>query len=1051
MNKAVTWVPALGRACRTGHLAKRFFSAVLTALVIFAVTGDAAAQTLRRKPAPAASSGTLVPGLSDEAILGRLPMRSIGPAVMSGRVSDIAVAADPNDPPGTRLGRVFYITTPGAGVWKTVNGGKAFTSMTDDLPVASFGAVAVAPSDPDVVYAGSGESNNLRSSSWGNGVYKSTDAGATWKHVGLTGSRHVGRIIVHPGDPDIVYVAAGGPLWTDGGERGLYKSTDGGRTWANVLARGPWTGVTDVAFDPRDPDTLYAVTYQRERKAYSFVAGGPESGIFKSTDAGRNWTQLTNGLPGGDKGRIGISVSLSHPDIVFAIVDAEEGGVYRTEDAGAAWTRQSDITSIPWFFGQIRVDPRLPGRVYHLGVSLSVSDDAGVSWRRIAGNTHADHHAMWIDPNDSRHIILGNDGGLYVSHDAGDTWDFAVNLPIATLYAVSVDMQEPFYHIYAGLQDNGTWAGPSATRSLRGIDNSDWCRVGGGDGFYSATDPDDPFTAYVESQNGVLQRLDTLTFERKMIRPSPPAGEPAYRFNWSSPLFLSPHDPHTLYFAGNYLFRSRDRGDSWERLGPDLTRQLDRDALPIMGLTGPGGWRRHEGTADFGNISTIDESPLRAGLLLVGTDDGLVQISRDGGRTWTRIEKFPGVPELTYVSRVVFSAHAEGTFYVTFDGHRDNDFGPYVLKSTDHGRTFASIASNLPAEGSVHVIREGRNSPDLLFAGTEFGLFVSLNGGRLWAPMRHGLPATAVHDLVIHPRENDLIIGTHGRGIFVLDDITPLEMLASAPAPKTAALVPTRPASMMSRTPGAGGSGNRRFAGDNPAPGARIQYFVGNDLPAGAELSVAIVDAAGEVVRTLPAEAAPGLHRAMWDLRMDPPAPPGAGPQAQIASQFVFPTRYHTQLLMSTGSGSPRVVSETSIKVRRDPFVRLSETEYRELHRWRMLADRTVREADRLAGRLDAARKQLDGAPAGVADRARALIETVDRLTAALRGPGVSGDAPPVVRRAAEAGRAVANTHFMPEPGHRQLIRGAENDLKQLRPQAEAALEEISTLLDRPR
>jgi photosystem II stability/assembly factor-like uncharacterized protein len=1038
---------------------KRLFSAALASAMVLSLTAEAAAQQARRAPAPAAPTGALVPGLDDGAILGQLQMRSIGPAVMSGRVSDIAVAVDPKDPPGTRLGRVFYITTPGAGVWKTVNGGKTFSSITDMLPAASFGAVAVAPTNPAIVYAGSGESNNLRSSSWGNGMYKSTDAGATWTHIGLTKSQHIGRIIVHPTNADLVYVAAGGPLWASGGERGLYKTTDGGRTWTNVLSRGPFTGVTDVAFDPRNADVLYAATYQRDRRAYSFVAGGPESGIFKSTDAGRNWTELKSGLPTGDKGRIGVSVSHSKPDTIYATVDAEGGGVYRSEDGGANWTRQSDITSIPWFFGQIRADPRLPDRVYHLGVALSVSDDAGVTWRRIAGNTHADHHALWIDPNDSNHMILGNDGGLYVSYDAGESWDFAVNLPISTFYAVSVDMQEPFYHVYGGLQDNGTWAGPSSTRSVRGIDNNDWYRVGGGDGFYSATDPNDPFTAYVESQNGVLSRLDVLTNERKSIRPTPPPGEPAYRFNWSAPLFLSPHDSHTLYFAANYLFRSRDRGDSWERLGPDLTRQLDRDKLPIMGLTGPGGWRRHEGTAEFGNISTIDESRFRAGLLVVGTDDGLVQISRDGGRNWTRIDQLPGVPEMTYVSRVVFSTHHEGTLYVTFDGHRSNDFKPYVLKSTDYGSTFTSIASNLPAEGSVHVIREGPNNPSLLFVGTEFGLFVSLNGGASWSPMRNGLPTTAVHDVVIHPRENDLVVGTHGRGIFILDDITPLEMLAATPAPAVAALASPRSTSIMSGVPETGIPGNRRFTGTNRAAGAQITYLVGTGVPAGAELSLAILDAAGEIVRTLPANSTPGLHRVAWNLRMEPPFAGQAAPgrptepspsaeaqeefqrptpgQAMPAAQYVFPGPYRVQLRQGTAGGTPSVLAETNIEVHRDPFVRLSETEYRELHRIRMLANDTAREADELARRLRAAREKLSGSGP--------LHSTIDEILVGLQGPPVRGATAPVLHRAAEVGRALANTHFMPEPGQRQLLMSAENDLRALRDRAETALRQITT------
>ena len=519
---------------------------------------------------------------SDHALVNQTAARSIGPAVMSGRIVDIAVAQSPGTR-GGRLGTVIYIAAATGGVWKSTSGGVDWEPILDDAGVGSMGDVTVAPSASDIVWVGTGEPNNMRSSSYGDGVYKSVDGGATFEHMGLRTSQHVGRIIIHPENPDIVYVAAVGALWGPGGDRGVFKTTDGGETWEGVLTIDQHTGVTDLAMDPTNPDVLYASALQRERRAYSYVGGGPGSGIYKTVDGGTTWNKLSQGLPTSDMGRIGLDISLSHPGTVYAVIEGSEQGVYRTDNGGRGWRRMSDIASIPWFFGQIRVDPQDREVVYHLGVPLQRSTDGGANWERIARTTHVDHHAMWINPEDPSHILLGNDGGFYVSHDRGDTWDFSPNLPVSQFYAVGLDMQEPFFGIYGGLQDNSTWGGPSRTRNSMGIGNADWIRMAGGDGFFAAIDPNDHNIAFVESQNGNIQRYNRRTGERKSIRPRPAPGEDPYRFNWSSPIQLSPFDPATVYFAGNHVFKSTNRGDSWEVLGEDLTREIDRDDLPMMG------------------------------------------------------------------------------------------------------------------------------------------------------------------------------------------------------------------------------------------------------------------------------------------------------------------------------------------------------------------------------------------------------------------------------------------------------------------------------------
>jgi photosystem II stability/assembly factor-like uncharacterized protein len=918
---------------------------------------------------------------ADSARLAELPWRSIGPAVTSGRVVAFAVPEGPKPQIGERLGELFYVASASGGVWKTVNGGTTWEPIFDRQGAASIGDIAVAPSNPDILWVGTGENNNQRSSSWGDGVYKSENGGRTWTHMGLRKSEHIGRIIVHPTNPEIVFVAATGPLWGAGGERGLFRTTDGGKTWKNVKNIDTHTGFTDVIFEPGNPDIVYAASLQRERRPYTYVGGGPGSGIWKSIDGGNTWTKLTEGLPKGDVGRIGLDVSRSSPNIVYATIETKvtgngaaqgntEASIYRSDDRGASWQKTGTGFSYPWYMGQIRVDPTNPDRVYFMGVPLQVSTDGGRTFRSTAGAAHSDHHAMWIDPIDPDHLIIGCDGGVYISRDRGRTVDFVPNLPISQYYAIATDMRQPFYYVYGGLQDNSSWGGPSQTRNRQGITNADWIRTTGGDGFYAQIDPSDPNTVYGESQGGDIVRFDVRTGEQKTIKPIPAFGAKPYRWNWSSPMLISPYDHNTLYFGANYLFKSTNRGDAWVRLGTDLTRQLNRDSLPVMGKIWPrDAIARHQGTADYGNIATIDESPLRQGLLYVGTDDGVVSVSRDGGATWNRYTRFPGVPDQTYVSRVVASKVNEGTVYATMDNHRNNDFKPYVLKSTDYGAHWTSITGNLPANRSVQVIREHPRNGNLLFVGTEFGAFYSADAGRTWTQLKYNIPTVAVHDIVIHPRENDLVIGTHGRGIYIIDDITPLEKLAEATASATY-LFPVKSAteynpnsSVPGGVRGAGALGDREYSAPNPAFGAAITYYLRDSLPKGGDVTLGIYDAAGNRVRELTANKKRGMHRVTWDLRNAPPytvrrpASQVGEPQfrqREPSGPFVLPGRYTARLTVKAGSGAP-IVREVPVEVRSDPLVQLSDAEYRALYDMRVSTGRlqaTVQAAVRTAEQL---------------------------------------------------------------------------------------------------
>ncbi|HEV2667856.1 MAG TPA: glycosyl hydrolase, partial [Blastocatellia bacterium] len=654
-----------------------------------------------------------------------LRFRSIGPAVTSGRV--IAFAVDPNDRAR------YFIAVASGGVWKTVNAGTTWTPVFDNYGSYSIGAIALDPKDTSVVWVGTGERNSQRSVGYGDGVYKSEDGGRSFRKVGLEKSEHIGRIAIDPRDNKVVYVAAQGPLWSSGGDRGLYKTTDGGKTWKAVLSVSDNTGVTDVALDPSNPDIVYAASWQRRRHYYTLINGGPESAIHKSTDGGATWTRLRGGLPAGDLGRIGLAVSPADNNVVYATVEAagQGGGVFRSNDKGATWERMSPNIAQGMYYGQIVADPKNVDRIYIPNVILQVSDDGGRTQRPLGERLkHVDNHGIWIDPNNTSYYLVGCDGGVYESHDRGANWNFKANLPITQFYDVDIDQQSPWYFVYGGTQDNNSVGGPAKTRSQSGVVNADWFQTNGGDGFVSRIDPEDPNTVYAESQNGGLVRFDKRTGERVGIAPIPGKAEESQRYNWDSPFIISPHNSKRLYFAGHRLFRSDNRGDDWRVVSGDLSRGLDRNALPVMGkIWGPDAVAKHQSTALYGNASALSESPKKEGMIYVGTDDGLIQVTEDGGKTWRKIEKVLEIPENSYVQRVLASRHDVNTVYALFNNHQNGDFKPYAAKSVDAGKTWTMITGNLPERGSLYAIAEDHVNPNLLFIGTEFGFFFTPDGG----------------------------------------------------------------------------------------------------------------------------------------------------------------------------------------------------------------------------------------------------------------------------------------------------------------------------------
>ncbi len=866
----------------------------------------------------------------NSALLRGLELRNLGPAFMSGRVGDLAV-----DP---MKRSTWYLAAASGGVWKTENAGTTWKPIFDAQGSYSIGALALDPNDRFVLWIGTGENNSQRSVGYGDGLYRSVDGGASFTKVGLEQSEHIGKILIDPRDGNVVYVAAQGPLWAPGGDRGLYKTTDGGKTWAKVLDINEHTGVSDVVFDPRDPDVLYASSYQRRRHVWTLINGGPGSGIHKSTDGGRTWKKIQRGLPSVDLGRIGLAVSPTSPDVVYAIVEAadDKGGFFRSADGGEHWSKQSDyVSGSPQYYQEIFADPHKFDRIYSMDTYLMVSEDGGKTFTRLGEEwKHVDNHALHIDPYDADHLIVGSDGGLYETFDRGKSWKYFPNLPLTQFYKVAVDNATPFYNVYGGTQDNATQGGPSRTTNRHGIRNSDWFVTVFGDGFDPAVDPENPNIVYSQWQYGGLVRYDRATGERIDIRPQPEPGGPPLRWNWDSALLISPHNPARLYFAAQILFRSDDRGDTWRAVSPDLTRNMDRNQLPVMGRV----WSvdavaKNNSTSFYGTIVALTESPGVEGLLYAGTDDGLVQVSEDGGATWRRIERVGTAPERTYVNDLEASRHDPNTVYAALNNHKAGDFAPYVLKSTNRGRTWTSISGDLPARGSAYTIAEDHVDPNLLFVGTEFGIFATLNGGTTWIQLKGGMPTISVRDLEIQRRENDLVAASFGRGFFILDDYTLLRTLRDDLLRKDAHIFPVKTALLyVEEAPMAGGEkayqGAQFYTAPNPEFGATFTYYLREALTTrkaqrqkaerdlakknenvfypswdalraeDREESPAVVltvrDQDGNVVRRIAGKTASGLHRATWDLRY--PGFAGGGGRGGGIGPLAVPGRYTVSL-----------------------------------------------------------------------------------------------------------------------------------------------------------
>ncbi len=866
------------------------------AVMILCVT-NLDAQRNKKKNSTVTTSNKL-----DDLSIPAMSFRCVGPALTSGRISDFVL--NPEKP------HEYYVAVSSGGVWKTLNNGTTYEPIFDNEGSYSIGCVSMDPNNSNTIWVGTGENNNQRSVAYGDGVYKSIDGGASWKNMGLKTSEHIGKIIIHPENSDVIWVAAIGPLWNSGGERGVYKSTDGGENWKNVLNIDKHTGVSDLIIDPRNPDVLYAAAHQRARHVFTYLGGGPGSGIYKSVDGGETWEKANKGLPGIDLGRIGLAISEADPEILYAIVEAAQGksGFYKSTNRAASWQKQSSYVTSGNYYQEIVTDPVDPNTIYSMNTWLNVSHNGGKSFAPVGEVTkHVDNHCMWINPENNKHWLVGCDGGIYETWDAAKTWDFKANLPVTQFYKVSVDNDRPFYNIYGGTQDNSSIGGPSRTITDHGIGNYDWYITHGGDGFETQVDPSNPDIVYSQSQYGVLVRYDRKSGEEIGIQPKERKGENAYRWNWDAPLVASPNHSGRIYFAANKVFRSDDYGNSWEVISDDLTKQIQRNDLKIMDRV----WSfeavaKNRSTSQYGTIVAFSESLVNENLLVAGTDDGLIQITENGGETWRKVENISGVPPNTYVNAVYCSQHDENVIYAAFNHHKYGDFKPYIYKSTNKGVSWQKISNNLPERGSVYSIEEDHVNKDLIFCGTEFGVFFSPNGGGRWKQLKGDVPIIAVRDLAIQKREHDLVLGTFGRGFYVLDDYSALRNISTTGTMEKEGITEVRETWMYEKStplglPGKAMVGDSYYSGTDLGPVAIIDYYIkdkfttakddrrkqekkdakegrGNKYPTyealakernekSAQLLFTIKDASGKVVRKILKPHAQGLQRLKWDMR----------------------------------------------------------------------------------------------------------------------------------------------------------------------------------------
>ena len=987
-----------------------------------------------------------------EEAFSRLEYRSIGPAIMGGRVADVeGVPGDPN---------VVYVASASGGLWKTTNGGVTWKPIFERQGTLSLGDIALAPSNPEVIWVGTGESNVRNSVSFGDGVYKSTDGGKTWQHMGLKDSERISAIVINPQNPDIVYIGALGHAFGPNEERGVFMTTDGGKTWTKTLYIDNQHGVSDLEIDPTNPNILYAGMWSFERKPWTHRSGSEKGGVYKSIDAGRTWTKLTNGLP---KliGRIGVRVAPSNPNVVYAIMESKEGTLYRSDDRGETFkmvSKNTDIVSRGFYYTRVRVDPTNENHIFAVASTLFTSVDGGKTFRSITGRTHIDYHALWLDPKNPKRMWHGQDGGIAVSYDGGESWEAVYNIPLGQFYQIHADNRLPFYYVMGGLQDNGSWAGPSRTREPAGIMNDDWRMVSFGDGFYVVNHPDIPDLYLSESQGGAIAWTDFRSREQQSVNPwgrgsggGPAAGQ-KFRFNWNSPIVLSQHDKATVFLAGNVVFKSPDFGKTWEQISPDLTTN-DPEKLKDAG----GPIAIENSTAEYhSTIISIAESPVQKGQIWVGTDDGNLQLTTDGGKNWRNLVKnVSGVGANSPVSHVEPSRTNANTAYIAFDRHMLDDFRPYIFKTTDSGANWTNISGNLPAKAYVQIIREDPKNTNLLYAGTELGLFASYDGGKNWMALNlKNLPNVAVHDILIHPRENDLILATHGRSIWIFDDATAIQQMTPQILNSSAHLFSVRPALRYTSRFTRYGIGDKQFTGPNPPAGALITYYLKEKLDEKATLKVQIFDRDGKLVQDLERPSREkGLNRIAWNLRLGGPEVRRPPSEEQIAfgggarGPQVLPGTYTVKLTVNDKTFEERV------EVKLDPNISTSLAELQEtldmqvkLRDMQSTINTSLRFLDSLKEQLKQAQttmKTLNKEPdkdlmKALDDYIKEIDTLVDRLSSRNEGLGLGGK-DQVVDEIGSLFFAL-DTNFGPTAGQRQYF-------DEIQPVYRARVEEVNKFL----
>jgi photosystem II stability/assembly factor-like uncharacterized protein len=1056
--------------------------------------------------APSASPAVGQETAGDDAVnatadaIGAMRLRGIGPALMGGRIADIQV--HPGD------ASTWYVAVGSGGLWKTTNAGVTWAPVFDTQPSYSIGTVTIDANNPDVVWVGTGENVSGRHVAWGDGLYRSLDGGRSWDAMGLAASEHIGRILVDPRNSDTVLVAAEGPLWSSGGERGVFKTSDAGATWTQVLEINADTGVTDIEFDPSDPDTIYAAAYQRRRHIWSLLGGGPDSGIYKSTDNGDTWRKIERGLPGGDMGKIGLAVTAADPNRVYATIEAQEDerGLYFSSDKGESWERRSSYISGgtgPHYYQEIEASPVDPDLLYQMDVFLHVSRDGGNSFDNLGtgGEKHSDNHALWIDPHDGQHLLAGTDAGLYETFDEGTTWRHFPNMPISQFYKLALDNTEPFYNILGGAQDLGTLLGPSRTLNTEGVRNQDWTVPLGADGYGVAFDPDDPSIMYMETQVGNLQRVDRQSFEVVDIQPQPAPGDAPERFNWDAPLLVSPHSNSRLYFGSQRLWRSDDRGNSWTALSEDLTRNTNRYTLELMDRVWSVDALYDNGAmSQYATITAITESPLQEGVLYTGSDDGLIWATEDGGVTWRQAAALPGVPERSFINDVEASQHAASQLFAVADAHKTGDYSPYVFASSDHGRSWTSIAGDLPHGTIAWAMQQDHVIADLLFLAAERGIYVSVNGGNNWTRLG-GAPTIAFRDLKIHRRDTDLVGATFGRGFYVLDDYSPLRGIASGALEEAAALFPVRDAwwyipNEPGQAKGQPTLGSDSFKTPNPDFGASFRYFLsevpktaaqarrereagqrergedavfpGYDLlreeaAENAPRTLLLVrNAAGAPIRWIEGPARAGLHEVSWDLRHPAPDPidlstPGFQPPwaGDPIGPLAAPGEYSVELMLLAGGSMQSLAPAQTFAVKPVPNLP-GNPDFGAIAAFQAQVTELRRRTATVGAQMGAARNELrfmraalvetPGADAALFGRVEAAGRALDTLGERLFGDRIRGglNEPSEPSIAGRIGRVYGNT-----VSTRQMPTATQRESLHLGAQGLAAIEaDVAALLN---